>query len=155
MSDTQPDFRSVSPTMFVAPQITADDIASAAKQGYGLIINNRPDGEEANQPTNASLASEAESKGIKWAHIPVVGGELTLDAIEQMSYALKDMEDDADAKTLAFCRSGTRSCTLWALSQAYMGSMPVDTIIASAATAGYDIANFAPTLTHLHQNASS
>ena len=148
------DFRPITPTVSASPQISADDIAQAASQGFKLIINNRPDGEEASQPTNAALAAVAEKHGIKWAHIPVVGGELTLDAIEQMSYALKDAGDDDSAKVLAYCRSGTRSCTLWALSQAYTGSMPVDTIIASAGTAGYDIANFAPTLAHLHQNAN-
>ncbi|WP_262693164.1 TIGR01244 family sulfur transferase [Kordiimonas aquimaris] len=149
------DFRPVTPTLSVAPQISADDIADAVDQGYTLIINNRPDGEEGSQPTNASLAAVAEAKGIKWAHIPVVGGELTLDAIEQLSYALKDTDENKDAKVLAFCRSGTRSCTLWALSQAYTGSAPVETIINSAGVAGYDIANFAPTLAHLYKNATS
>ena len=149
------DFRPVTPTMSAAPQINAEDIAQAVSEGYSLIINNRPDGEEGNQPTNASLAAVAEEQGIKWAHIPVVGGELTLDAIEQMSYALKDASEDSKTKVLAFCRSGTRSCTLWALSQAYTGSMSVEAIITNAGKAGYDIANFTPTLTHLHNNASS
>jgi uncharacterized protein (TIGR01244 family) len=41
----------------------------------------------------------------------------------------------------AFCRSGTRSTTLWALSQA--GTMDADEIIAEAADAGYDMSHLA------------
>ena len=42
---------------------------------------------------------------------------------------------------LAYCRSGTRSTTLWALSQA--GALPADEIISSAARAGYDMSHLA------------
>jgi uncharacterized protein (TIGR01244 family) len=41
----------------------------------------------------------------------------------------------------AFCRSGTRSTTLWALSQA--GKMDADDIIRQAAEAGYDMSHLA------------
>jgi uncharacterized protein (TIGR01244 family) len=47
---------------------------------------------------------------------------------------------------LAFCRSGTRSTTLWALSQA--GKLPAHEIIAQAARAGYDMSHL---LGHLSQ----
>lgn len=143
------DFRPVTDTLSVAPQITADDIVRAAKDGFELIINNRPDGEEAGQPTNAELMEIAAQNGLKWAHIPVVSGELTVEAIEQLAFAI----NGTDGKILAYCRSGTRSCTLWGLAQAYTGSMATSDIISHAAGAGYDISNFAPTLEHLNQNA--
>ena len=38
---------------------------------------------------------------------------------------------------LAFCRSGTRSTTLWALAQAGGGN--ADAVITAAAQAGYDV----------------
>mgnify|MGYP002738303486 CR=1 FL=1 len=40
---------------------------------------------------------------------------------------------------LAYCRSGTRSTTLWALAQAQSGAMSVDQILAAARAAGYDL----------------
>jgi uncharacterized protein (TIGR01244 family) len=145
------DFRPITDTISVAPQINADDIVHAAKDGIKLIINNRPDGEEFGQPTNAELMEIATQNELEWAYIPVAGGELTVEAIEQLAYAL----DGTEGKVLAYCRSGTRSCTLWGLAQAYTGSMATDDIIKHAATAGYDISNFAPTLEHLNQNAKS
>lgn len=145
------EFLKVTETLSVAPQITGEDIDRAKEEGIGFIINNRPDGEEPGQPTNAELAAIAGEKGIRWAHIPVVSGQLTMEGIEQMALALKDGDD----KTLAYCRSGTRSCTLWGLAQAMTGNMKTDEILQKAAGAGYDLSGMAPTLEHLSQNAGS
>ena len=42
-------------------QITPDDVAQIARQGYKSIINNRPDGEGGpDQPKNADIQAEAE-----------------------------------------------------------------------------------------------
>lgn len=143
------EFLKVTDGLSVSPQISADDIAQAAKDGIGMIINNRPDGEEASQPANSALAEVAEAQGIRWVHIPVVGGQLTMEGIEQMAMALRDN----DTKTLAFCRSGTRSCTLWGLAEAFSGGLATDEILARGAAAGYDLSGMAPTLEHLRQNA--
>ena len=51
--------------------------------------------------------------------------------------AFREALDDLDGPVVAFCRSGTRSSVLWALSNA--GRMPADEIIAAAARAGYDL----------------
>ncbi len=145
------EFLKVTENLSVAPQINKDDIARAAEGGFGMIINNRPDGEEAGQPANSALAEVAETQGISWVHIPVVGGELTIEGIEQMALALKDN----DTKTLAFCRSGTRSCTLWGLAEAFSGGLATDEILAAGRKAGYDLSGMAPTLEHLRQNAGN
>lgn len=142
------DFLKVTEKLSVAPQITEADIARAAEEGFKLIINNRPDGEEASQPLNSVMAELAASHGIKWAHIPVVSGQLTMEGIEQMSFALKE-----GVKTLAYCRSGTRSCTLWGLSEAFGGGLATDEILAKAGGAGYDLSGMAPTLEHLRASA--
>ena len=44
----------------------------------------------------------------------------------------------ADGPVLAYCRSGTRSCQLWALAAAKAGRDPA-LIAAQAANAGYDV----------------
>ncbi len=49
----------ITDTMSVVGQITLEDIAQAAKDGYGTIINNRPDGEEPGQLTHEQAAAEA------------------------------------------------------------------------------------------------
>jgi len=141
-------FNKVTDTVSVAPQITADDIDVAAKSGVKLIINNRPDGEEAGQPTNDELAKVAADKGLAWASIPVTAGQLTFEAIESMSFALRD----AEGPVLAYCRSGTRSCTLWALAEAFTASRDVADILKLGAGAGYDLSGMAPTLEHLYNS---
>lgn len=143
------DFRKVNDKVLVAPQIGTACIDQAAADGVTLIINNRPDFEEANQPTNEELAAYAESKGIKWAFIPVVAGQLTMQGIEMMSYALRDGE-----KVLAFCRSGTRSCNMWGLAEAFAGSAETPEILECASGAGYDLTGIAPTLEHLRASAN-
>ncbi len=52
---------------------------------------------------------------------------------------------EAGGPVLAFCRSGTRSCNLWALASASRGGDP-DALTAKAAGAGYDIAGIRPLL---------
>ena len=49
---------------------------------------------------------------------------------------------------LAFCRSGTRSCNLWALAAAKQGGDPVE-IIAAAGEGGYNVAGLLPMLKQL------
>ena len=58
----------------------------------------------------------------------------------------------ADGPVLAYCRSGTRSCNLWALAAAKAGGDP-DKITADAAAAGYDLGNLRPLLDALSGNA--
>lgn len=147
------EFLKVTDTLCVAPQINEDDIARAAKDGFGMIINNRPDGEEGGQPSNAHLAEVAGKQGITWVHIPVVGGQLTMEGIQDMAAALNENAAKKGSKTLAFCRSGTRSCTLWGLAEALTGGMGTDEILARGDKAGYDLSGMAPTLEHLRQNA--
>lgn len=137
-------FRKVTEQVSVSPQISVADIDEAAESGVTLIINNRPDGEELDQPTNEELAAYAANKGIKWAHIPIVSGQVTMEAVTSTSYALK-----GEPKVLAYCRSGTRSCNLWGLAQAYTSGMETNDILQSAAHAGYDLSGMAPTLDHL------
>jgi hypothetical protein len=50
-------------------QIDPSHLAEIAKQGYKSVINNRPDGEEGpDQPSNASIAAEAERLGIMFIY---------------------------------------------------------------------------------------
>ncbi len=141
------DFRAVTDRISVAPQIDTNDIDRAAEAGVELIICNRPDGEEMGQPLTADLAAYAESKGIKWATIPIVSGQFTMEAVQATAAALADVK----GPILAYCRSGTRSCTLWGLAAALQDDLPTADIVNQAAAAGYDLSGMAPTLDHLRQ----
>jgi uncharacterized protein (TIGR01244 family) len=63
-----------------------------------------------------------------------------------------DLLEGADGPVLAFCRSGTRSCNLWALARARMGDSP-DELIAKGAEVGYDLSGLRPLLDQLAAQA--
>jgi len=104
-----------------------------ADAGFRIVICNRPDGEEPNQPNVASMRDAAEAAGIAFHHIPVSGGAFSPDAIK----AFAKVRVEADGKVLAFCRTGTRSITLDAL--ANIENETADERIERAQRAGYDL----------------
>jgi uncharacterized protein (TIGR01244 family) len=126
--------RKIDDHVSVAPQISVDEVAAIAGAGYAEIVNNRPDDEEAGQPSGAEIAAAAEAAGIKYRAIPVTHAGFSGNQVEAMASALTA----AAGPVLAYCRSGTRSAHLWALARARMGDDPV-TLSAKAADAGYDI----------------
>ena len=123
----------VSDTFAVSQQLEPGDLAELADGGFGTVICNRPDGEEPNQPTVASLQDAAEATGLDFHHIPVSGGEFPPVAIK----AFAKIREQADGKVLAYCRTGTRSITLDAL--ANIGNETADERIERAQRAGYDL----------------
>jgi sulfide:quinone oxidoreductase len=127
------DPRKLSDNVSVAPQLEPADIAEAARLGFRTVINNRPDGEGMGQPRNAELESLARELGLEYHYQPVVSGALALDDV----LAFRQLLAAAQTPVLAFCRSGTRCATLWALAQA--GQADADSVISAAAQAGYDV----------------
>ena len=127
------DPRTLSPQFAVSPQITPQDIPALKAQGYRAIIANRPDGEGADQPTFAEIEAAAHAAGMQARYIPISGGMVGDDDVEAFRSALRAMP----GPVLAYCRSETRSATLWALAQA--DDMPLSQILAATSTAGYDL----------------
>src|SRR5579872_5205764 len=111
------DFRHVTDHISVAPQIGAADVAAAARAGFVAIVNNRPDGEAPDQPAAAEIEAAARAAGLAYAHIPVRGAPGPAEIA-----AMRAAVDAAPGPVLAFCRSGTRSITTWALGQAQAGA---------------------------------
>lgn len=127
------DIRPVTDAFAVAPQLSPSDLAEAAALGYRLLINNRPDGEAPGQPSAAEMAAAAQAAGLDYVHIPVVGGP----GPAQVA-AMADVVARSGVKTLAFCRSGTRSIITWSLGRRAAGA-DVNELIAQGAKAGYDL----------------
>lgn len=118
----------------VAPQISVEEVSAIAKAGYAEIVNNRPDDEEPGQVSGAEIQAAAEVAGIAYRAIPVTHAGFSGNQVEAMAAALTA----AAGPVLAYCRSGTRSAHLWALSRARLGDDP-QTLVNKAASAGYDI----------------
>jgi len=128
------DFRRVTDQFSVSPQIAPADVAAAAAQGFVLIVNNRPDGEDPAQPAGAEIEAAAKAAGLGYVAIPVRGGP----TIEQVT-ALRETVEAAKGPVLAFCRSGTRCIVTWSLGQAEAGARSRQELIDLGAQAGYDL----------------
>ncbi len=126
------DFRTVTPTFAVSPQIALADVAVAAAQGFTLIINNRPDGEDPGQPTSAQVEAAVRAAGLDYLWAPVVGRP----GPAQVA-AVREAVAGARGKVLAYCRSGTRSICAWAIGQA--GAVDRGQLLRLGQAAGYDL----------------
>lgn len=129
------DIRKVTDYFAVAPQIDESDVQEIAAQGYKTIIANRPDGEGGvDQPRMGAIRTRAEEQGLIFVALPFSGAP-TPEIIERMQSIL----NEAPTPVLAYCRTGTRSITAWALSHGGQGQ--ADEIVESAAGAGYDLSS--------------
>ncbi len=133
----------------VAPQIAVTDVVDAAASGVRLIINNRPDGEDADAAQGAEIAAAAAAAGIGYVAIPVTSAGFSMPQIAATKAALAG----ADGPVLAYCRSGTRSTLLWALTMAHCGAAP-DMLSEQAAAAGYSLGPVQATMAMLAVDAA-
>lgn len=133
------DFRRVTDTLSVSPQVSEADLRRAADEGFVLVINNRPDGEDPAQPSSAVIEAAARAAGLDYVHVPVRGGP----SPEQVD-AVRLAVEAAQGPVLAFCRSGTRSIVTWSLGQVLSGEADRDTLVEQGAAAGYDLSGVLP-----------
>jgi len=134
------DIRNVTDTFAVAPQITPEDVAQIAAAGFRTLVANRPDGEGGTeQPRMGPIRAKAESLGMTFVALPFSGAP-TPEVIERTGSILSE----APSPVLAYCRTGTRSITAWAL--VHGGQGMADEIVAAAADAGYDLSGISELL---------
>ena len=127
------DVKTLSPQVSVSPQITAADVAKVSEAGFRAIICNRPDGEGADQPNFDEIEASANAAGLRVAYVPVTAGMVTDDDVAAFASALAELP----RPVLAYCRTGTRSATLWSFHEADKRPMP--DILAATKAAGYDM----------------
>jgi len=116
----------------VSAQIRPEDVAEIAAAGFCVLINNRPDGEVADQPTSAEIAAAAAAAGMEYHHMPVTAASFPGPDYEAMS----DLLDDPARPALAFCRTGTRCANLWV---AGCDESQREDAIAVATQSGFDL----------------
>ena len=101
----------ITDALSVSPQITAEDIPALKQAGFRSIICNRPDGEGEDQPTHKEIEAAAKAAGLEMCYLPVQSGFVTGEDAVAFGAALRDLP----GPVLAYCRSGTRSATLWSM----------------------------------------
>ncbi|PJG43636.1 NAD(FAD)-dependent dehydrogenase [Acinetobacter tandoii] len=130
--------KQVNTEFWVADQITAQDIELIAARGIKTVFCNRPDGEGPDQPNVIEIEQALKPYGIQIQYLPVVSGKVTDEQAEEF----KQLFQQAQKPLLAYCRSGTRSITLWALSQ--VTDQTLDQMLLTAKTLGYDLQGVVP-----------
>ena len=124
----------VTSRLSLGPQIAIEDLAKLKAVGFRSVICNRPNGEAPDQPTFEEIEAEAKRLGMEARYIPVETGKVTDQSSDEFGTAL----DALPGPVFAYCRTGTRSMTLWSLSQA--DRLPLPDILATAKGAGYNMA---------------
>lgn len=131
----------LSESVSVAGQISPADLKAIAEAGFKSIVCNRPDGESPGQFSSQDIATAARQAGLTMAYLPVVTGRVS----PQDGREFGELLNQLPGPVLAYCRSGMRSATLWALSQA--GSRPWPELVRCAAQAGFNLSGVAPPAT--------
>ncbi len=129
------EIKRIAPDFSVSAQITFHDLEEIARSGFRTIIVNRPDGESSDQPDFEEIKIAAKAAGIEAHYLPIIAGQISDADVTDF----KNVMRDTSAPILAFCRTGTRSITLWALSQA--GHLSTNAILETAAKAEYDLSS--------------
>mgnify|MGYP003111151047 CR=1 FL=1 len=125
--------KKISSGFSVSPQINPADVKEIAKLGFRAIVCNRPDGEGADQPTFEEISSAAKEAGLEVRYQPIVSGKVSDDDAKDFGCLF----DELPKPVFAYCRTGTRSTTLWSLSQA--GLLGTSEILRATKAAGYDM----------------
>ena len=128
-------FAKINNELTVSDQITIEDLKEIHAQGYKTIFCNRPDQESEGQLAFSAIEKEAQNLGIKAIHQPVIGGQISDDDIAKFGAYF----EVAQKPVFAYCRTGTRCSTLWALSHA--SRLPIDDILSKTQNAGYDLSS--------------
>ena len=127
------DIKPLTPNLSISPQILASDLPAIAAAGFKAIICNRPDGESSDQPGFKELEKAAIELGLKAQYLPAETGNVSDADGKEFGMLLSTLP----GPILAFCRSGMRSTTMWALSQA--GVTPLPQILEASRKAGFDM----------------
>ena len=118
----------------VSGQIHPDDVPALKDLGVTLIVNNRPDNEDAGQPEGDDIEATAKAAGIDYRHVPIARG-LGPSDVEAMREAMHSV---GEGKLFAFCRSGNRSTLAWAVAKSEDGTSREE-LESCVSQAGFDL----------------
>ncbi len=127
------DIRPLTDELSASPQITTLDLQAVRDAGFKAIVCNRPDGEGADQPNFAEIERAAQAMGLQAHYLPAEPGKVS----DEQGVAFGELLSALPKPVLAYCRTGMRSTTMWALSKA--GQMDMPQIMERAKTAGFDL----------------
>ncbi|WP_237068239.1 TIGR01244 family sulfur transferase [Microbulbifer guangxiensis] len=116
----------------VSEQLETDAFDALADSGVEILVCNRPEA-ECTAPTYEAMQAAADRAGLEFVSIPFARGQMTREHCEQFARLL------ASGKRIhAFCRTGNRSCNMWAGARSLQG-LESGEIVTGARAAGFDV----------------
>jgi uncharacterized protein (TIGR01244 family) len=133
----QPKFNILAPGVFLAPQVAPGDLAEYRNlTSIRSVVDLRPDGEAAGQPSADEVAKAARDIGLQFAYLPTPHGEVPDDVVAHFAQIYAQSEKPV----LLYCRSGARAARVWALSEASRADGPgADAIVQAVRDAGLSV----------------
>lgn len=101
----------LAPGFSVGGQISPEDVASLAAQGFTDIVCNRPDAEALGGPVSDMIATAASAHGIRFHYAPIAHFENPAPQVRKMAQVMAQ----PGARIFAYCRSGARSASAWSM----------------------------------------
>lgn len=129
------DIRRLSDDFSVSPQIAISDLPLIWEAGFRSIICNRPDNEDAGQPSAGDIKAAANAIGFEFAHISADSGQAAMPHAIETRRVLTDLPKPV----FAYCRSGTRCTVIWSLMM--ISELDAREILSTTAAAGYDMSS--------------
>ncbi|HEY9025578.1 MAG TPA: TIGR01244 family sulfur transferase [Burkholderiaceae bacterium] len=132
----------LAPGIAISEQLQPEAMAYASDR-FVTVIDMRPDGEAAGQPSSAQMAAAAQAQHLQFAYVPVPHGDIPDAVVDKLSTALADHS----GPVLLYCRSGRRAARSWSLVEASRpGGLDVDRILAAVKTSGQDASDLRASL---------
>ena len=129
----------ITPQFHISAQPQLTDFKFLSGAGIALIINDRPDGEDSEQPGSAAESNAAQDAGLDYRQIPVTAATLSEACIRKFQSAISL----ANGPVLAHCKTGTRSLTLWVLGEVLDGRMTAAEVVPFGRRFGFDLTSAA------------
>ncbi|KAB2662106.1 TIGR01244 family phosphatase [Brucella tritici] len=124
----------ISGKLSVSSQLSREELGSLHRSGFKTLINNRPDGEDADQPGNKAEYDTARQYDFSYAFIPV-----TMSAITEADVrAFQTAVGKSEGPVLAHCKTGMRSLSLHLIGEVLDGRMSVEEVIPFGHRHGFD-----------------
>lgn len=127
----------------VTEQLEPAMLGAVRRRGFDTVIDLRPDGEAADQPSAATMAEAAHAEGLHFDYVPVPHGAIPPAAAVRLAAALQT----AGGHVLLYCRSGRRAARTWSLVEASRADgLAAEGILRAVANAGQSADDLRPAI---------
>ena len=117
---------------YVADQLQPADLRALADRGIRSILNNRPEGEGADQPAGTLIEGQARALGMAYDAVPIAGR--SVGAKERRRF--RRVVAALPRPICAYCRTGVRSMLGWALTE--LEAKGTNAVLNAVAGAGFE-----------------